>query len=298
MKTLLRTTVLILVIVLVAACGGAADNATPVPASSAEATAPAEAATSAPAATATALPEPTATDVPAATPTEEPTATPEPPTATPEPAAAVAGPCYNDFFPVVEGASWTYNTTGVGAAPSSYTQSIAEAGEDGFTLTHTIDGNETVLSIDYACGEDGLSSATLGGLPGAAGGFSMQVTSFTGTNFPPSDQWKVGATWAASSTVEGGGTIQDIEAVATGTVDQTYDIVALESVTVPAGDFDAYKVNLTLTEKLALSMNGTEVPVEFTTNSTQWYAEGVGLIKSVTEGDFASTTELASYEGL
>ncbi len=126
----------------------------------------------------------------------------------------------------------------------------------------------------------------------------MQVTNFTGTNFPPTNQWKVGATWTANSTVEGGGTIQDIEAVATGTVDQTYEIVAQESVTVPAGTFETYKVNLTLTEKMAISMNGTEVPVEFTTNSTQWYAEGVGLIKSATEGDFASTTELASYEGL
>lgn len=297
MKTLLHMTILVMMIVLVTACGGA-DKATPQAATAA----PAGAAPAEPAATATPLPEPTATTVPTAAPTEAPTeaptATPEP-TLTPEPtqaATAASGPCSNDFFPVVEGASWTYNTTGAGA--STYTRAIAEVRDDGFTMTNTTDSSPTPLHIDYLCGKDGISSATLGNLPGAAGSFSLSVTNFSGTNFPPADQWKTGATWSASYTVEGGGTIQDIQADATGQVTQDYEIVGQESITVPAGTFNAYQVNSTLSQQLTLAMNGITVPVEVTISSTDWYAKGIGQIKSMTLGDFASTSELASYQGL
>lgn len=314
MKTiLLRMTMLILVLALVTACGGSADDATPVPASSAEATAPAEAPAAEPTATATTLPEPTATDVPTATPTEEPTATPtavpaapptETPTATPEPtvapepteaAATASGPCFNTFFPIVDGASWTYNTTGAGA--STYTRSVADVSDDGFTLTHTTGGSSIPLSFDYTCNEGGLVSSTLGGLPSMAG-FSLEVTSFSGANFPPADQWEVGASWSASYTVEGTGTVEGIDVAVNGEITTAYEIVSEESVEVPAGTFDAYKVDSTLTQRLNMSMGGVSMPMEMAISSSDWYVEGIGQVKTMTYGDFASTTELVSYEGL
>ena len=310
MKTLLRLTTLILVIVLVAACGGSADEATPLPASPAEATVTTDTPPAEPTATATALPEPTATEVPTETSTEEPTETPEPsplepPTATPEPtavpeptteaAAAASGLCFNNFFPVVEGASWTYNTSGAGA--STYTRSVTNVSNDGFTLTHSTDGSSTPLSFDYTCSDDGLVSATLSGLPAMAG-FSLEVTSFTGTNFPPADQWEVGASWSASYTVEGTGTVEGIDVAVNGEIATVYEIVSEESVEVPAGTFDAYKVDSTLTQQLTMSMGGASMPLEVAISSSDWYVEGVGQVKSMTLGEFASTSELVSYEGL
>ena len=304
MKNLMRIALLVLVIAALTACGGSgANEPTAAPAAPEVATAT-EQPTAAPAApTATAKPAPTEAPTVAPTPTEAaaPTDTPEPtattePTRAPAAASGMSGDCSNPFFPVVEGASWTYDMTGTGA--STYTRTITEVRDNGFTMTNATDGSDTPLSIDYECGENGLSSATLGGLPGAAGAFSFSVTNFTGTNFPPADQWKTGATWNASYTVEGGGTIQDIEATATGDVALTYEIVDQESVTVPAGTFDAYKVNSTLTQKLTMSMNGMTVPVEFTINSVDWYAKDVGQVKSMTLGDFANTSELVAYSGL
>ncbi|MEZ4769001.1 MAG: hypothetical protein R2844_11325 [Caldilineales bacterium] len=311
MKTFLaRMTLLILVLALVTACGGSAAEPTPAPASPAEATAPSEAPTVAPAATATPLPEPTATPteeptetpttVPAAPPTETPTATPEP-TVAPEPteaaaAAAVAsGPCFNTFFPIVDGASWTYNTSGAGA--STYTRSVTNVSDNGFTLTHTTSGSSTPLRIDYTCDDGGLVSGTLAGLPSMAG-FSLEVTSFTGTNFPPADQWEVGASWSATYTVEGTGTVEGIDVALNGEITTVYEIVGEESVDVPAGTFDAYKVDSTRTQRLNMSMGGTSMPLEVSISSSDWYVEGVGQVKSVTYGDFASTTELVSYAGL
>lgn len=300
MKNLMRIALLVLVIAALTACGGSStDEPTAAPAAP-EVAAATEQPTAAPAApTATAKPAPTeaptATEAAVPTDTPEPTATTEP-TRAPEAAGDMSSNCNNPFFPVVEGASWTYNTTG--ASESSYTRAFSEVSEEGFVMTHITEGSPVVLSTDYKCGEDGLSSGTLGGLPGADGGFSMQVTSFNGVNFPPADQWKTGAIWDVSYTVEGGGTIQDIEATATGDVALSYEIVDQESVTVPAGTFDAYKVNSTLAQKLTMSMNGMEVPVEFTINSVDWYAKDVGQVKSMTLGDFATTTELVSYSGL
>jgi hypothetical protein len=307
MRHWLRLTILTLLILALAACGGSSD--TPAGAGDAPPATDAVLATEAPTAVPSPTPEATPTTEPTATATDtpvaavEPTPTPEPEptaTATAEPTAAtgtgeMSGLCGNPFFPIVEGASWTYNTTGAGA--STYTRSVAEVRDNGFTLTHTTSGSPTVLRIDYECTEDGLVSGTLGGLP-AAGGFSLKVTGFSGTNFPPADQWQVGNTWTASYTVEGNGSVGGIEANASGTIDLSYEIVGQESVDVPAGTFDAFKVDSTLTEQLTMSAAGATVPMDLAINSTDWYAKDVGQVKSQTYGDFASTTELVSVEGL
>lgn len=309
MKKMLHMTLLFVLIALLAACGGSGDA----PAAPDDAPEAIEAATPTGEPTAASIDEPTATSEPTATEAPEPTATPtatpvavvEPsptpePTATAEPepteaAGAMSGPCGNPFFPIVEGASWTYNTSGAGA--STYTRSVSDVTENGFTLTHATSGAPNALSFDYVCNEDGLVSATLGGLPTMAG-FSLEVTSFSGTNFPPADQWQAGNAWTASYTVEGTGTVEGIDVAVNGEITTVYEIVGEESVEVPAGTFDAYKVDSTLTQELSMSMGGVSMPLEVAISSSDWYVEGVGQVKTMTLGDFASTSELVTYSGL
>ena len=66
---------------------------------------------------------------------------------------------------------------------------------------------------------------------------------------------------------------------------QTYKITGAEEVEVPAGKFRAIKV------KSVTKTAGT------TTEMTQWYVDGIGLVKSFNKGsNFSSTTELVSYK--
>jgi hypothetical protein len=73
-----------------------------------------------------------------------------------------------------------------------------------------------------------------------------------------------------------------------------------ETVTVPAGTFEAVKFQATSLVQITADFQGLQVPVTMNGTSLIWYAPGVGYIKSVENSDFSgtpftSTTELQSY---
>jgi hypothetical protein len=70
-------------------------------------------------------------------------------------------------------------------------------------------------------------------------------------------------------------------------IDDSSQVSGPESVTVPAGTFEAMKV----TSKVV--QGGATVAKEY------WYAPGVGLVKSMTDtGSVRSNTELMEYSGV
>ncbi len=73
--------------------------------------------------------------------------------------------------------------------------------------------------------------------------------------------------------------------------------IGVESVTVPAGAFDAIKIECLTTITITLEMqagNPTQVAIE--TNIVNWYASGVGLVKTTSTGSgLDSVIELVSY---
>ena len=73
-----------------------------------------------------------------------------------------------------------------------------------------------------------------------------------------------------------------------------------ETITVPAGTFEAVKIQSNSTIDISTSFEGIEVPVKFNGTTISWYVPGIGFVKSVENGDFggtafAATTELQSY---
>ena len=64
------------------------------------------------------------------------------------------------------------------------------------------------------------------------------------------------------------------------------EVLAKENVTVPAGSFDCYKINQVVE---------TSGPMKFSTPSTEWICEGVGMIRSQSygkNGEIAGRSEL------
>ncbi len=69
-------------------------------------------------------------------------------------------------------------------------------------------------------------------------------------------------------------------------IDESNDVSGPETVSVPAGKFEAMKVMTKVIQGGAL------------VTKTYWYAPSVGLVKSMTDtGSVKSTTELLEYSG-
>src|SRR5512143_667110 len=150
---------------------------------------------------------------PTSTPTQpQPTQTTatEPATEATAASAAGAGLCANAYYPVRQGATWNYKSTGSPAGAYSFTDTIASVRDDGFTLT-TQSGNMTFLQA-WACKPEGLVALQFGGAPAAllnAQGMQLEVqaSNVNGVTFPsqikPSDQWQHSLEIAGNATASG-----------------------------------------------------------------------------------------------
>ncbi len=83
-----------------------------------------------------------------------------------------------------------------------------------------------------------------------------------------------------------------------GTIEITNRVVGREQVTVPAGTYDALKVESTMAIKMSVRVGQMTVPANRNVRNTNWFAENVGMVKSISApGDFAgATTELVSLK--
>jgi hypothetical protein len=126
----------------------------------------------------------------------------------------------------------------------------------------------------------------------------LTTSDATGVTLPAtltsSMQWDYGFNIKGSITYEG----QEVET--SGTVSTALQESGPETVTVPAGTFDAQRIQTASNFDLTASALGFEIPVDYTTTATLWYAPGVGLVRltetnSLEGNTFSSTTELQSY---
>jgi hypothetical protein len=127
---------------------------------------------------------------------------------------------------------------------------------------------------------------------------SLEVTNASGVTFPskisPGDQWQ------QNLDVEGSVRVANEEGKATGTAQMSFNALGNESVMVPAGTFDALKVEVDTTLNLNVTYQGLSLPVTFSGSHTYWFVQNVGWVKATGTGSvlgtsFSETTELQSY---
>lgn len=284
MNALHRITALLTTIVLVvalAACGG--QPASPAATNTPDAPVIVPAATDLP------------TEPPAPTATLAPTPTPKPPTPTPAPVTSSG--CDNRYYPVAPGLTWIYSAGG--PATSTYTVTLENITDTSFTMVQTFD--ELTNTTNYECTREGIMAAQYGGLEMAEANIQIETLNGRGILIPADDAWRVGKTWDASYDLVGSlAAAEGMTGTITGTVAIANEIVAQEKVTVPAGTFDAFRVDATMTQTMVMSMGGIAAPQPFTIaiDTSSWYAPGVGLVKSETDlGEGTMTTiELQSFK--
>ncbi len=218
-----------------------------------------------------------------------------------EPSIPDSGMCANAYYPVVEGATWSYYGTSTANDDFSFTNTITSTRSDGFTVT--VDFDNLTLTQEWACTPDGILALDMGG--GTAGtlradniNLVMDTQNASGITYPK--EILPGSTWTHTLDFTGTMDFSGETAEVSGDTAYNYTAIQVESVTVPAGTFDAMKVDIATTINIISNFQGTSVPVTFTSTSTSWYAEGVGWIKTVSMSDTfgiasTDTVELQSY---
>ena len=216
-------------------------------------------------------------------------------------AASGAGLCANAYYPAREGATWNYRSTGGPAGEYSFTDTIRAVRVDGFTLTTQMGGQER--SQEWACTAQGLVAGQLGGAPAAmlnSQGIALNLDAVTpnGVIFP--SQINPGDQWQHSLDFNGDVSVMNEEAEATGTAQMNFTAIGEESVTVPAGTFEALKIEIDTTLNIEASYEGITLPVTFSGAYTYWFVQDVGWVKASGSGNllsmsFTETTELQSY---
>ncbi len=287
---------LVLAMVALAACGG--DDApeaqqTDVAPVATEAVVEATSVAEAPTAEPTAVP-------PTETPTEEPAAEP---TAQTTSGVTLAGNCANAYFPVVDGRVYTYSSSISGFGVSNFTQTYSDVTDDSFTITIDSGSGES-FSNTWTCTGEGMLSPEFTQMPGGMEGMlSIDFVEAEGVTLPSEDMFQPGESWTthyvakAVINIPGAG-----EMNMTQTIDMTNNVIGIEAVSVPAGDFDS-AVRVDTTGAVTMDMGNTGMTTTIDMSYSSWYVENVGLVRQefssvfgVEGADNPSVTELLSYE--
>lgn len=195
---------------------------------------------------------------------------------------AVAGACANPLYPVVQGATHVYSSTTTDLGTSSFTQTITEVRADGFTLTSQFD--ELTLIQEWSCSAEGIAALDYAGGSSAALSTSglngqFETTDMTGVTLPAS--LAPGATWSQTFTIAGTMDMGEAgEIPATGGASIDFEAIGLESVTVPAGSFNAMRIESHTIFTIQITMQGVEIPVTYEGDAVSWYVEGIGWVKT------------------
>lgn len=219
------------------------------------------------------------------------------------------GGCYNAYYPASATLKKTYKTTFSGdkPAPSTHTESYSNVTNDGFTQKmefapqaksgHAASATDVTLESSFKCNPEGIVAMEYGSLnTGQNTKFKFKTSKAEGVTFPSESDWKIGKKWQMSYQVEGqmtGAPSPAMNMAPKGTIVLDSEIVGEESVTVPAGTFQAFKVVMTINNKLNLNMMGRDIPMNNTFKTNAWFAKDVGMVKSQTEG-IGAITELMS----
>lgn len=203
--------------------------------------------------------------------------------------------CDHPYFPVSDGVVLTYSQEAPGAS-SQMTQEFQITGEDTFRVDQVVTGEGAVLTSggEWQCADDGLVQTSNIQLDLNVPGVEFSDIEYSGVTLPQPDAFVEGATWQSSYDAAGTAEINGVTVEYDISIAQDSTLAAFENVVVPAGTYEAARVDST--ETMSIIAAGVAVP-DTVSKTTVWYAEGVGVVKIETEmagGLF--TQELLSVE--
>ena len=206
------------------------------------------------------------------------------------------GACDNPYLPIVQGATWNYSMTGDVA--DTYIHSVISVEASSFS-EQDVFGTGVTRQGYWNCDDGALimldpSADTSGTVSTEKATADFKTTSSSGVTLPATI--KPGDTWEQAITLEGTEDIGGNQIPAKNEFTNSCKAVGVESVTVPAGTFDAMRVDCQTNMNITITMANTPVTTALKFTTTSWYAENVGAVKTAKTGDGEnSVIELTSY---
>ncbi|MCW5874252.1 MAG: hypothetical protein KIS88_06360 [Anaerolineales bacterium] len=221
--------------------------------------------------------------------------------------AAAADICTNEYHPVVEGATWVYGGTSFDG-PYSWSATISGVSGSGFVITNAVtsgSGETVLVTHQWACTADGLAALEHGSGPAssvAAEGLTANFAtiSYSGVSLPSTIS--VGDSWQQNFVLGGQIEVDEgLSADSTGSAAYHYTAVGMETVTVPAGTFEAIKVAVNTNIEMQISMGAESgPPFSISIQGHTWFVKDIGWVQTESaynfEGfAFSDLIQLQSY---
>jgi hypothetical protein len=200
--------------------------------------------------------------------------------------SSAGGSCDQPYYPVRAGATWTYSTKLSSGKTSQHTITLENVTDKSFTQHQVFGSGTTKTTLDvrlnWVCDAKGLTSSQTSNNTVSMNSTQANAKIIKQSGVVIPTNLGVGSTWTFSQTssLKMGGQTFEMPSEA------SFKAVGEERITVAAGSFTALKI----TGVTKLTMSGTSN----TTNTTIWYARGVGMLKTVV--DTGTTSELVSYK--
>lgn len=178
--------------------------------------------------------------------------------------------CDHPYFPLAPGKTFVYEKSGF-----QTTQVVTKLVGNTFTFESKSGpkGAEMSVTTTGECSADGIT-LNMGADTPSKGTQQIRTLKHSGSDVGPPGQMKVGGAWTSALTREmTAGTVKVLISTKS-----TYKVVAAEKVKVPAGEYDALKIE---TETATTTKKAGSPRSEVTrSKTTTWLVKGVGLVKS------------------
>ncbi len=201
--------------------------------------------------------------------------------------------CNLTYSPAQEGLTRVYRTSGANGS-GTLTTKISNVTDSSYVFTQDrIEGNSKYHSVGtYSCTSAGktiTSSDSTATITGSSNQMTKTVAhqQRTGIELPAENDWKTGTSYSfttqfTSTTTQADGT----QTTVTGIQKYRYTITGKEQITVPAGTFDAFKLNYTFTgTNNVAAPNGKILSTADSGSGVSWSAAGIGSIKTTLHMD-------------
>jgi hypothetical protein len=203
------------------------------------------------------------------------------------PAFAAGTVCDHPYFPLKEGRQVTFASSAEGnQAPKAMSMTVTKMGAGRATIesVNPAEKDKPPFTLEIACSSEGVEF-DLSKMSGGRTGIKMDVLKRTGFDFPAASRFKPAESWETDQTVQ----VATAKQTLTVETKAVHKVIGTERVTVPAGSFDAVKIQVEA--DTATTGSGMQIP-PMHISQTYWVAKGVGIVKFVIG---KRTTELLSY---
>jgi len=204
-----------------------------------------------------------------------------------------ANACDHPYLPLRSGASWSYDSSEGGM-----TWNVTSAGgsAESASATMAFSMPEVTFTVNWTCSSAGITSYDFGNITSSAFGevVTLNIVNSSGSWLPPAESLVPGYSWSNGYTMVVSSGFEGASVELTTTTSESWSVGGMETISVPAGTFDALRIDGTSTMEMSGFM-GISVPPT-ATSQTFWFAEGVGIVRytSSSEG-YSGHGDLTGY---